>query len=189
MREASGLVLLTQPYRLRHAVREMPLADGRTRAHTVCVFARIRGWFDGAGWFVAAAGVLFFAAVLVAVLELQSKSALLWTGQPVAGTEQRGIAFYHWQGQSYEVVVPGYGSAKSMTLYLDPGDPSGAIPDSTGNRVADVLGVGVPFVAGVVVLVIGGTRNYRWKRRNIKRGETDWWMSKVPPRESQPRDS
>jgi hypothetical protein len=37
--------------------------------------------------------------------------------------------------------------------------------------------------------VIGGTRNYRWKRRNIKRGETDWWMSKVPPRESEPRDS
>jgi len=153
------------------------------------VFARIRGWFDGAGWFVAAAGVLFFAAVLVALLELQSKSALLWTGQPVTGTEQEGIAYYHWQGQSYEVDVPGYGSAKSMTLYLDPGNPSDAIPDSAGNRVADGLGVGVPFLAGVVVLVIGGTRNYRWKQRNVKRGETDWWMAKVPPRESQPRDS
>jgi hypothetical protein len=148
------------------------------------VFARIRGWFDGAGWFIAGAGGLFFIAVLVALLALQSKSVLLWTGQPVTATEQGGIAYYHWQGQSHSVDVPGYGSAKALTLYLDPGNPGDAIPDSTGNRVGDALGIGVPFLAGVVVLVIGGTRNYRWKRRNVKRGETDWWMSKVPPRDS-----
>jgi hypothetical protein len=162
----------------------MPLVADRARVHNVCVFARIRGWFDGAGWFVAGAGVLFFAAVLAAVLALRSQSALLWTGQPVTGTEQGGIAYYHWQGQSYTVDVPGDGSAKALTLYLNPGNPSDAIPDSTGNRVGDALVVGGPFLAGVVVLVIGGTRNYRWKRRNVKRGETDWWLSKVPPRDS-----
>lgn len=153
----------------------------RFRKHTVWVFARIRSWFDGAGWFVAGAGALLFVALLVALLELQSQSALLWTGQAVAGSERGGIGHYTWHGQPYTVDVQGSSAtAPSVTFYVDPGNPSTAIPDSIGTRVANALGVGVPVLAGVVVLVIGGTRNYRWKRRNEKRGETDWWLSKVP---------
>jgi hypothetical protein len=162
----------------------MSLTGESGAGHTVGVLARIRGWFDGAGLSVAVAGALFLAAVLIALLALQSKSALLWTGQTVTGTEQGGVVSYHWQGRPYSVTVPGYGSAKALTLYLDPNDPGGAIPDNIGNRVGDVLGIGVPFLAGVVVLVVGGSRNYRWKRRNIKKGEADWWLSKVPPRDS-----
>ncbi len=145
------------------------------------VFARIRRGFDGAGWFLAGAGVLLFAALLVALLELQSPSGLLWTGQPVTGTEQGGIAYYTWRGQTYTVDIPGNGSARSLTLYLDPANPGNAVPDSLSDRLSASLGVGVPVLAAVVVLVIGGTRNYRWKRRNAKRGTSDWWLTRVPP--------
>jgi hypothetical protein len=146
----------------------------------VFVLARIRGWFEGAGWAVAGAGVLFFAALLVALLVLQSGSRLLWNGQAVTGTEQRGIAFYHWQGQPYQIDVPGYGSAKSITLYLDPSNPGDAAVDSTADRVATSLGVGLPALAGIALLIIGGTRNYRWKRRNAKRGTGEFWISRIP---------
>lgn len=145
------------------------------------VFARIRRGFDGAGWFAAGAGALLFAALLVALLELQSPSSLLWTGRPVTGTEQGGIAYYRWQGQTYTVDVPGYGSATTLTLYLDPANPGSAIPDSLAGRLTTSLGVGVPLLAAVVVLAIGGTRNYRWKRRNAKRGSSDWWLTRVQP--------
>jgi hypothetical protein len=144
------------------------------------VFARIRGWFAGEGWAIGWAGVLFFAALLIALAVLQSGSRLLWTGQAVTGTEQRGIVFYHWQGQSYELDVPGYGSAPSITLYLDPRNPADAAVDSTADRVATSLGVGLPVLAGIALLVIGGTRNYRWKRRNAKRGTDEFWISRIP---------
>jgi len=144
------------------------------------VLARIRGWFDGAGWAIAVAGTLFFAALLVALLVLRSGSGLLWTGQAVTGTERQGIVFYTWQGQPYQIDVPGFGSARSVTLYLNPRDPGNAAVDSTTDRVATSLGVGLPVLAGIVVLAIGGTRNYRWKRRNAKRGTDEFWISKIP---------
>ena len=125
--------------------------------------------------------MLLFVALLVALLELQSPSSLLWTGQPVTATEQGGIAYYTWQGQPYTVDIPGYGSAKAITLYLDPANPGNAIPDSLADRLVTVLAVGVPVLAAVVVLAIGGTRNYRWKRRNAKRGSGDWWLERVSP--------
>ena len=143
------------------------------------VLARIRGWFDGAGWFVAGAGLLFFVALLVALLVLQGGSRLLWTGQAVTGTEQQGIAYYHWQGQSYTVDVRGYGSSPAITVYLDPGNPSDAVVDSTASRVTDGLGVGLPVLAGIALLIVGGTRNDRWKRRNAKRGTDNFWISRI----------
>jgi hypothetical protein len=145
----------------------------------VFVLARIRGWFSGAGLFVAGAGVLFFVGLLVALLVLQGGSRLLWTGQAVTGTEQRGIAYYHWQRQSYTVDVRGYGSARSITIYLDPANPIDAEVDSTADRVATSLGVGLPVLAGIALLIFGGTRSYRWKRRNAKRGTGDFWISRI----------
>ena len=149
----------------------------------IFVLARVRGWFDGAGWFVAGAAALFLVAVLVATLVLQGGSRLQWTGQPVTATEQQGIAYYSWKGQSYTLDVQGYGSARSITLYLDPGNPGDAEVYSMADRVATGLGVGLPLLAGIALLVLGGTRKYRWKRRNAKRGTGDeWWLSRVPPR-------
>jgi hypothetical protein len=141
----------------------------------------IRGWFDGAGLFVAGAIVLFAFALLALLLELQSPESVLWTGTPVAGYEQRGIVFYQWAGQQFQMTVPGYGSAKTVIVYVDPGNPNTAVVDDNADRVGPAVFVGLPATASVVLLVLGGTRNWRWKRRNAKRGETEWWLSKVPP--------
>jgi len=65
-------------------------------AHTgsVSALARVRGWYDGSGWFVAAAVVLIVFALLALLLGLQSSDRMLWTGQQVVGTEHQGIVTY-----------------------------------------------------------------------------------------------
>jgi hypothetical protein len=138
-------------------------------AHTGFVFARVRKWFDGAGWYVGLAVALFAFALLAVLIGFQSPDRVLWTGQHVTGTEQRGIVYYQWQGRSYSLDVSGYGSSAAVSVYLDPGDPSNAITDNVADRVAAVLLIGVPAAGGVALLVLGGTRNYRWSRRNVKR--------------------
>ena len=133
------------------------------------MLTRVRKWFDGAGWFVGAAVVLLVFALLAALVGLQSPDSMLWTGQQVTGTEQQGLVYYRWQGQSYTLDVPGFGSSKAVSVYLNPGDPSQAIVDSVPNRVLTGLFVLGPAAGAVVLLVIGGTRNYRWQRRKFKR--------------------
>jgi hypothetical protein len=100
-----------------------------------CVLARVRKWFDGAGWFVGAAVVLLFFALLAMLAGLQSRDSLLWTGQQVTGTEQQGLVYYQWHGQSYSLAVPGSGSSKAISVYFNPGDPSQAIVDNVADRV------------------------------------------------------
>jgi hypothetical protein len=133
------------------------------------VLARVRKWFDGAGWFVGAAVVLLFFALLAALAGLQTSDAMLWTGQQVTGTEQRGLVYYRWQGQTYSLDVPGFGSSKAVSVYFNPGDPSQAVVDNVPDRVLAGLFVLGPAAGAVVLLVIGGTRNYRWQRRKLKR--------------------
>jgi hypothetical protein len=134
-----------------------------------CVLARVRKWFDGAGWFVGAAVVLLVFALLAALAGLQSTDSMLWTGQQVTGTEQQGLVYYRWQGQSYSLDVPGFGSSKAVSVYFNPGDPSQAIVDNVLDRVLAGLLILGPAAGAVALLVIGGTRNYRWQRRKLKR--------------------
>jgi hypothetical protein len=145
----------------------------------VFVIGRIRGWFEGAGWFLAVAGGLFAVALLVLFGFLQTDT-LLWTGTAVTGANREGIVFYQWHGQTYTLDGPATTTPTQTTVYIDPGNPSNGVIDSTSERLMDVLGVVVPVGAGIVVLVIGGTRNYRWKRRNEKQGTSDWWLARVP---------
>jgi hypothetical protein len=133
------------------------------------VLARVRKWFDGAGWFVGAAVVLLVFALLAVLAGLQSSDSILWTGQQVTGTEQQGLVYYRWQGQSYTLDVAGYGSSKAVSVYFKPGDPSQAVVDNVLDRVIGGLLVLGPVAGAVVLLVIGGTRNYRWQRRKLKR--------------------
>ena len=149
------------------------MVAGRPAAHTGFVFARVRNWFNGAGWFVGLAVALFVFALLALLVGLQSPDSLLWTGQQVTGTEQGGVIYYRWQGQSYSLDAQGYGSAQAVSVYLDPGDPSHAVVDNVADRVAAALLVGVPVAGGVALLAVGGTRNYRWARRNAKRARED----------------
>jgi hypothetical protein len=93
---------------------------------------------------------------------------MLWTGQHVTGTEQQGLVYYRWQGQSYSLDVPGSGSSKAVSVYFKPGDPSQAIVDNVPDRVVAGLLVLGPVAGAVILLVIGGTRNYRWQRRKLK---------------------
>jgi hypothetical protein len=133
------------------------------------VLARVRKWFDGAGWFVGAAAVLLVFALLAVLAGLQSSDAMLWTGQHVTGTEQQRLVYYRWQGQTYSLDVQGFGSSKAVSVYLNPGDPSQAIVDNVADRALAGLFVLGPVAGAVVLLVIGGTRNYRWQRRKLKR--------------------
>ena len=134
----------------------------------VCALGRVRKWYDGAGGYVAGAVVLLVFALLALLVGLQSPDRVLWTGQQVVGTEQHGIVTYWWHGQSYSLDAPGFGSAKAVSVYLDPADPSQAMIDNIFDRVAAGLLILGPVVAALVLLVLGGTRNYRWFRRKLK---------------------
>ena len=139
-------------------------------AHTrvVDALARVRKWYDGFGWFVAGAVVLLVIAALALLAGLQSPDRVLWIGQGVVGTEQQGIVYYSWHGQSYSIDVPGTGSAKGVSVYLDPADPSQAMTNNVFDRVMAGLLILGPVVAALVLLVLGGTRNYRWFRQKIR---------------------
>jgi len=137
-------------------------------ADTGLMVARIRGWFDGAGWFPGLAAALFVFALLAALLELQSSDTVRWTGQHVTGTEIGGIVSYRWDGQTYSLDAQGYGSAKAVGIDLDPANPSNAVIDNTFPRVVEGALVAVPVAAGVALLVVGLTRRRRWERRQMR---------------------
>lgn len=132
------------------------------------MFARMRRMFDGAGWFPGLAAALFVFALLAALLELQSSDAVRWTGQRVTGTEIGGIVSYRWDGQSYSLDAPGYGSAKAVGVTLDPADPSNAVLDNTFLWALEGALVVVPVAAGAALLVVGLTRRRRWERRQVR---------------------
>jgi len=132
------------------------------------MFARMRRMFDGAGWFPGLAAALFVFALLAALLELQSSDAVRWTGQRVTGTEIGGIVSYRWDGQSYSLDAPGYGSAKAVGVTLDPANPSNAVLDNTFLWALEGALVVVPVAAGAALLVVGVTRRRRWERRQVR---------------------
>ena len=137
-------------------------------ADTGLMLARIRGWFDGAGWYPGLAAALFVFALLAVLLELQSSDAVRWTGQHVTGTEIGGIVSYRWDGQTYSLDAQGYGSAKAVGIDLDPANPSNAVIDNTFPRLVEGALVAVPVAAGVALLVVGLTRRRRWERRQMR---------------------
>jgi hypothetical protein len=137
-------------------------------ADTGLMLARIRRLFDGAGWLPGLAAALFVFALLAVLLELQSSDAVRWTGQRVTGTETGGIVSYRWDGQTYSLDAPGYGSAKAVSVYLDPADPSNAMLDSPFLRLVEGSLVVVPVAGGVALLVAGLTRRRRWERRQLR---------------------
>jgi hypothetical protein len=147
----------------------LPVAGHRPLVDTGRVLARVRRWFDGAGWFVGLAITLFVFALLAVLLELQSPDLLLWTGHRVTGTEQGGIVSYRWHGQAYSLNASGYGSSKSVSVYLDPANPGPAMVDNVADRALVAVLIGGPVAVGVILLIVGLTRNYRWGRRQARR--------------------
>ncbi len=135
---------------------------GKLRGH-------MRSWFDGSGLLVGWGTVLLCVGVLTVLLELQSADVILWTGARVVGTEQGGIISYRWHGEAYSINGQGFGSSPAVTVYLDPANPSNAMPDSTVGRVLDGSIIVPPFLAGLALVVFGPLRNLR-ERRRIARG-------------------
>ena len=127
--------------------------------------ARLRGLLDGAGWSVGLAAALFAFALVAAALVAQSPEAVLWTGQHTVGTESNGLVMYRYQAHDYSFPVRGFGSAKSVSVYFDPGNPDDAMADTLTHRLPSGLLVGGPVAAGVIVLIVGLTRKKRWARR------------------------
>jgi hypothetical protein len=132
------------------------------------VLGRVRGWFDGTGWFVGLAAVLFTFALLAILLELQSPDLVLWTGHRVAGTEQGGIVTYQWAGQRYSLNANGYGSARDVSVFLSPANPGNAMIDNLPDRIVVTGFIGVPVAGGLALIVAGLTRKPRRIRRKIR---------------------
>ena len=131
---------------------------------------RIGRWFDGLGLFVGPAIALFVLALLVVVLEVHTPEILLWTGHRVVGTEQGGIVLYRWHGESYSLDAPGYGSAKAVSVYLDPGDASNAVIDNLADRAFVGFLVGGPVLAGAALITVGLVRRSISRRRRARGG-------------------
>ena len=148
------------------------LAGDRLGRQTGLVRGRLKAMLDGAGWSVGLAAALFAFALLFVLLDLQAPESVLWTGHRVVATEQQGLATFRWQGQSYTVDVPGSGSGQQVSIYFNPGDPSGAMADNLADRMFAALFVGVPVVLGVGVLLAGLSRKRRWARRQRRQGES-----------------
>lgn len=154
----------------RHNYGPPLLVHGRNLFHAGGMPARVKAWFDGTGLFVGGAMALFVFALLAVLLELQSPEWVFWTGRQVTGTEQGGIITYRWQGQTYSLDAPGYGSAKSVSVWLNPAGPSDGHLNNPIDRVISASLVGVPVLAGVALLGAGLTRKYRWERRQLRQG-------------------
>lgn len=134
-------------------------------AHNGLVRDRLRNAFDGAGWFLGLAVVLSFAGALWLLAVIQSTEVVLWIGRHVIGSEQGGIIFYRWQGHTYSLDVPGFGAARHVSLYVNPGDPSVAMVDSpVGRAFADLLSAS-PFIGALALVAAGPVRNWRQRRR------------------------
>jgi hypothetical protein len=129
---------------------------------------RLGAVLDGAGWSVGLAAALFVLALLFLALEFQSPEIVLWTGHHVVAAEQGGLATFRWHGQAYTVAMPGYGSAKEVDVYFNPGDPSHAMADNVPDRVFAGLSVGGPVVVAAALLLVGLTRKRRWARRQSR---------------------
>ena len=133
------------------------------------MLGRVREWFDGAGWFVGLAAVLFTFALLAVLLELQSPDLVLWTGHRVAGVEQGGIVTYRWAGQQYSLNANGYGSARDVGVYLDPANPANAMIENLPDRIVVISFIGVPVAGGLALLAAAATRKPRHLRRQLRR--------------------
>jgi hypothetical protein len=130
------------------------------------MMARLRALLDGAGWSFGAAAVLLVLAVLAVLVVAQSPQAVLWTGHHAVGTEQGGLVLFQWQGRTYSVAVPGYGSAKAVSVYFSPANPTQAMAENLPARLFTGGIVGIPLLGAVIVLLIGLTRKWRWARRD-----------------------
>lgn len=118
-----------------------------------------------------AALCLLVLGVLCVLVQLQSPSMILWTGDAVRGTDDGGIIYYTVNGDERTLNDPHEAPPHPVpvTVYADP-------DDSSHDRVSgpakwfDAVFVSLPFAAAGVVLAVGIARRRRFYAR-ISAGE------------------
>ena len=110
--------------------------------------------------------VLVVAGVLCLLVELQSSSLILWTGERIAGTNDGGLVYYSVGGAERTLDAPGDAPARPepVTVYADP-------TDSSKDRISgpakwiDAALVLSPVVAAVAVFAAGLARRRKVGRQ------------------------
>jgi hypothetical protein len=121
--------------------------------------------FEDLGAFAAGAVALFLLGSLLLLAAVQSPTMLQWTGTAVHNVQSGGIAYYSFHGENYTLNVPSP-AAWSSTVYLDPADPSHAMFGKAVWRWSDIVLVGGPYTASILLLALAFTR--RSRRRRLK---------------------
>lgn len=119
--------------------------------------------FEDLGAFTAGAVALFLLGSLLLLAAVQSPTMLQWTGTAVHDVQSGGIAYYSFHGQNYTLNVPSP-AAWSSTVYLDPADPSNAVFGNPVTRWSDIVLVGGPYTASILLLALGFARRSRRRR-------------------------
>jgi hypothetical protein len=110
--------------------------------------------------------VLLVLGVLCVLVELQSPSLVYFTGERVPATDDAGIVYYEVHGEQRTLndrrEPPAHPTATAV--YADPDDSSRDRLAGPG-RWFDAAFVLTPFVGAGAVLVVGGVRRRRFRRR------------------------
>lgn len=117
------------------------------------------------------AAVLLVFAVLCLLVQLQSSSLILWTGDPVRGTDDGGIVYYTVKGEERTLDAPGDAPAQPepVTVWTDPDDGSRDRLESAPVRWFDAALVLTPVVAAAAVLGLGVARRETRRRAAVRR--------------------
>lgn len=145
----------------------LPPSSGRGDHGTVRWRRGSRGGRDGyLRPYLVGATALIVLGVLCVLVELQSPSLVLWSGERVRGTNDGGIVYYTVAGEQRTLDAKGEGPAhpEPATVYADPRDPSRDMI-ATPAKWFDAFFVLVPFAAAGVVLAAGTARRRRFRRR------------------------
>jgi len=121
--------------------------------------------------YLPAALVLVAAGIIAILAELQSPSALMWTGVAVRGYTTGGITYYSYHGVEGTLDNPHQDASVTArvptTVYLDPDNPADSSKAMLGGftRWVDAGAVLVWFLAAIGVIGLGYLRRARTARR------------------------
>jgi hypothetical protein len=117
---------------------------------------------------------LLTIGLLALLLELQSPSAVLWTGRPVTGIERGGVVLYPFNGHMYTLIDPDQpesGPTRTVLVYVDPGNLSNSRLDKASTRWLDASFVLAPFLVAFLLIALAFIRRFMHARTPQRQGE------------------
>lgn len=123
--------------------------------------------------FTIAALVFLCGGILSLLLELQSPSFLLWSGQPVQGTQYATAVSYTYRGHQYVITANGKSldHPQHVTVYVDTSNPHNAVLNRPATRWSDAVLVGGWFVVAIALVVVGQLYEVHRSRRRAARAD------------------